>query len=161
MCKKHNLKIKSLSKKQGNGFTILELLMLLLVVGILATLAYGEYGRYFDKARVAVAKADLFDISLRLSVYFINNKSYPETLADIGGASLDPWGNPYQYLNIQTARGKGKLRKDRNLVPINSDFDLYSKGKDGRSVSPLTAKSSKDDVIRANNGGYYGLAKDY
>ena len=56
---------------------------------------------------------------------------------------------------------KGNQRKDHNLVPINSDFDLYSMGKDGASAPPLTAASSQDDIIRANNGEYYGYGKDY
>jgi general secretion pathway protein G len=44
---------------------------------------------------------------------------------------------------------------------LNSDYDLYSKGRDGRSVSPLTAKASRDDVIRASNGGFIGLGANY
>jgi len=47
------------------------------------------------------------------------------------------------------------------MVPINSDFDLYSMGKDGRSVAPLTAKDSRDDIVRANDGGYVGLASEF
>ena len=50
------------------------------------------------------------------------------------------------------------MLKDRFLVPINSDFDLYSMGKDGKSQMPLTAKDSRDDIIRANDGAYIGLA---
>ncbi|MCP5251868.1 MAG: hypothetical protein H6939_09135 [Burkholderiales bacterium] len=46
-------------------------------------------------------------------------------------------------------------------MPINSDYDLYSMGKDGASVSPLTAKASRDDIIRANNGRFIGRAADY
>ena len=73
----------------------------------------------------------------------------------------DPWGNPYQYLNFADTKGKGAMRKDRFLVPINSYFDLYSIGKDGQSVPPLTAKVSKDDIIWANDGDYVGLASQY
>lgn len=57
--------------------------------------------------------------------------------------------------------GIGGARKDRFLVPINSDFDLYSMGKDGQSVGPLTAQKSHDDVIRANDGEFYGLAANF
>jgi general secretion pathway protein G len=46
-------------------------------------------------------------------------------------------------------------------VPINSDFDLYSVGRDGQSAPALTAKVSQDDIVRANNGGFVGLASDY
>lgn len=56
---------------------------------------------------------------------------------------------------------KPKPRKDRFLVPINSDYDLYSKGRDGESVAPLTAKQSHDDVVRANDGAFVGLAVNF
>ncbi len=52
-------------------------------------------------------------------------------------------------------------RKDKQLHPINSDYDLYSVGKDGETVAPLTAKKSWDDVIRAADGAYIGLAKGF
>jgi general secretion pathway protein G len=74
---------------------------------------------------------------------------------------LDPWDNPYHYTNLEAAKGKGSARKNKNLVPINSDFDLYSSGKDGASVSPLTAKASRDDIVRASDGRFVGLASDY
>jgi len=77
---------------------------------------------------------------------------------------LDPWGRPYVYLKFPPSKGKappGGARKDRFLVPINSAFDLYSLGKDGNSVAPLTAAASRDDVIVANDGGFVGLASNY
>ena len=52
-------------------------------------------------------------------------------------------------------------RKDRFLHPLNSTYDLYSVGKDGKTVAALTAKASKDDIIRANDGGFIGLAVKY
>ncbi len=55
----------------------------------------------------------------------------------------------------------GQARKDRFLVPINSDYDLYSLGKDGRSVAALTAKDSRDDVVRASDGAFIGLASNF
>ena len=58
-------------------------------------------------------------------------------------------------------KGNGKARKDRFLVPLNSDYDLYSKGKDGKSSSPITASDSQDDVIRASDGSYVGLASQF
>ena len=44
------------------------------------------------------------------------------------------------------------------MVPINTYFDLYSMGPDGQSVSPLTAKVSRDDIIYAHDGEYIGPA---
>jgi general secretion pathway protein G len=85
-------------------------------------------------------------------------------LADVGlGGMTDPWGNPYQYMKIagQDKKSVGTLRKDRFMVPINTDFDLYSMGPDGKSASALTAKISQDDIIRANDGQYIGRASEY
>jgi general secretion pathway protein G len=58
-------------------------------------------------------------------------------------------------------QGVGKARKNQFLVPLNSDYDLYSTGQDGDSQSPLKAKVSRDDIIRANDGAYIGLAAAY
>jgi general secretion pathway protein G len=96
--------------------------------------------------------------------YFIDNNEYPDSLADIGRENfLDPWGNPYQYLKIAGAdlKGVGKLRKDHSMVPVNSDYDLYSVGKDGKSSTPFTAKASQDDIVRAGDGSYVGLVSNY
>ena len=53
------------------------------------------------------------------------------------------------------------MRKDHKMVPVNSDFDLYSKGRDGKSQTPFTSKASRDDIVRANNGRYIGLVSGY
>jgi general secretion pathway protein G len=53
------------------------------------------------------------------------------------------------------------VREDKNLHPLNSDLDLYSIGPDGKTNLPLTAKASHDDIIRANDGGYFGVASNY
>lgn len=57
--------------------------------------------------------------------------------------------------------GVGMMRKDRFLVPINTHFDLYSMGPDGRSQPPLTAAGSLDDLIVANDGEFIGVARCY
>ena len=116
-----------------------------------------------DRANTVQAKSDILLIESVIERFYIADLKYPESLGELTGQipQLDPWGNPYQYLNITTTKGKGKVRKDHNLVPLNSDYDLYSMGKDGKSVSPLTAKASRDDIVRANNGGFIGLASEY
>lgn len=92
----------------------------------------------------------------------MDHGSLPESLEDIGrGGFLDPWGNPYKYLNYATVKGLGNQRKDHMQVPINDTYDLYSMGKDGESQSSLQAQASRDDIIRANNGKYIGLASEY
>ena len=150
-------------RKHRRGYTFIELLIVLAIVGTLIAIAASLYQDVRYKAQVIRAVADISTLQKEILIYGVSNDGrLPNTLADIGrGTLLDPWGTPYQYLNIATAQGQGQMRKDRFLVPINSDFDLYSNGRDGQSVSPLTAKVSQDDIIRANNGGYIGLASEY
>jgi general secretion pathway protein G len=144
------------------GFTLLEIIVSLAIAGILSGIAYPLYTEYIEKAKIARASEEILNISATLASYYTEYQKYPESLNDVGSATvLDPWGSPYQYLNIQTAKGKGKMRKNHFLVPINTDYDLYSMGKDGTSAAPLTAKASRDDIIRANDGAYIGLASNF
>jgi general secretion pathway protein G len=104
---------------------------------------------------------DLRDLALRIHHYRAQHGNLPNSLVDLGPPlPKDPWGRDYRFLNFETAR-PGNIRKDHNLHPLNSEFDLYSLGKDGRSVAPLTAKASRDDIIWARDGGFVGLAADY
>ncbi|MFP8965398.1 type II secretion system protein [Pokkaliibacter sp. CJK22405] len=145
------------------GLTLLELVITVAIVSILAGIAMLQYKNYREQADIDQATQDLRLLSLQIVSYsFDNNGNFPASLSDINQQNyLDPWGNPYAYLNIQTTTNRGKVRKDHNLVPINSDFDLYSTGPDGQSSSPLTASASQDDIIRANNGQFYGPADEY
>lgn len=145
------------------GFTLVELLLALVIIGILATIAVSGYSGYMDRLRNGQAQNDILLIESVINRFYTVNFRYPESLGELIEQipQLDPWGNPYQYLNITTTKGKGKVRKDHNLVPLNTDYDLYSMGKDESSVSPLTAKASRDDIVRANNGGFIGLASEY
>jgi len=144
------------------GFTLVELVLLVAMIGILSAIAVPSYSSYIKKAKISEAVADIETISLEIEIFKAGNPGLPANLATVPGINLlDPWGNPYQYLNFETAKGKGNMRKDRFMVPINSDYDLYSMGEDGLSVPPLTAKSSRDDIIRANDGQFVGLAVQY
>ena len=155
------LTIRWFSTEDRRGFTILELLIVVVIVGLLASMAVPVYTDLLDRARVTKAIGDISAIGQNITEFQLTNDRMPATLAELGMSAFnDPWGNPYQYLPIEGAK-KGQLRKDKFLVPINSDFDLYSMGPDGKSVSPLTAKASHDDIIRANDGGFVGVAEDF
>ena len=143
------------------GFTLIETMIAMAILAIVATLAYPSYSNYIERIDIAMVEKDFVEIELKMETYFASYGSFPPDLATVGMAKDDPWGNTYQYLNMALAQGEGAKRKDHNLVPINTDYDLYSKGPDGASAAPLTAQSSQDDIIRANNGEYIGVASGY
>ena len=143
------------------GFTLVELMVAIGVIVVAASIAVPSYSSYLDRVRIAQAVTDISVLNINARHYIIYNQVPPPSLAAIGVAGkLDPWGMPYVYLDLTTA-GIGKARKNKNLVPINSDFDLYSMGKDGLSKLPLTTPFSRDDVILANDGRFIGLASKY
>jgi general secretion pathway protein G len=145
------------------AFTLVELALVLAVIGILSTMAVASYLRFQERARQSQAIVDLKSISTALDGHEISAGQLPATLAELGvefSSKIDPWGNAYVYTPVATSP-VGKLRKDKFLVPINSDYDLYSKGPDGASVASLQAAASRDDVVRASNGSFYGTARNY
>lgn len=142
------------------GFTLIELMLTVAILATLAGIAIPIYDSYMDKARIAVAIADINTLQAKIQMYEDEYDKLPVSLSDLKEVNPDPWGNDYQYLNFAAAGPgwKGKARKDKFLVPLNSTYDLYSMGKDGQSKAPLTAKASKDDIIRASDGAYIDLA---
>jgi len=161
-----------------SGYSLVELLIVLALIMTLAAIGIPLYRDVIGRAQVAKAIGDISVLSAEITNYFTGEGSMPETLADIRRDQLtDPYGSPYAYAPIYGAptkgggngngkgggsgKPKGSFRKDRWLHPLNSDFDLYSVGADGRSVLSLSAKMSHDDIVRANDGGFIGLAKDY
>lgn len=144
------------------GFTLIELILTLAIIAVLAGIGVVTYNGYINTARIANAVKQIHMMSVVIDDFHEDNKAFPLSLADVGLDTLkDPWGNPYHYLNIATAGNLSLVRKDHNLVPLNTDYDLYSAGKDGQSAAPLTAKASLDDIVRANNGSFVGLASSY
>jgi general secretion pathway protein G len=128
------------------------------------SLAVPVYGRYVQRAKIAKACGDIGTIGIEVERFRLtSNDRIPQSLDELGiEIPVDPWNRPYVYVNIQSAgAGFGGLRKDGKLNPLNTDFDLYSKGKNGDSKGPLSAKASRDDIIRANNGSFVGLGEDF
>lgn len=150
------------SGEARTGFTLIELIAVITMMGLLLGIAVPRMEDVLKTVRVTRAIADISAIQLDILAYAATNDSLPSSLAAVGRAGvLDPWGNPYQYLKYDGSKNPAGARKDRALHPLNSDFDLYSMGADGASVAPITAKASQDDIIRANDGGYIGLARLY
>jgi general secretion pathway protein G len=146
-----------------HGFTIIELLTTMVILGILAGIVASKSKAAVAAAKVARAIGDIRTIQAEIQAYEIAYNGLPAGLVDIGrDRKLDPWGRPYAYLRFA---GRGPVppgaRRDTFLVPINSSFDLYSLGADGQSAPPLTARRSHDDVVRGNDGGFIGLGRKF
>jgi general secretion pathway protein G len=145
------------------GFTLLELIVAISIIATLGVIGASEYAGYVQKAKDINAASAIAELSLKIASYRSSYGVYPNSLNALKRTNiLDPWGRPYQYLKIENGGlGVGQARKDRFLVPVNSDFDLYSMGRDGMSAPALTAAKSRDDIIRANDGAYIGKAEAF
>lgn len=119
------------------GFTLLEVMVVVIIIGLLATMVLPKVIGRTEEAYVAKAKADISSLSSALKMYRLDNFHYPST--DQGLQALvkkpvgepqpkhwkgyietlpkDPWGNSYQYLQ------PGE----------HGDFDLWSTGADGKN----------------------------
>ena len=136
-------------------------MVVIAIIGTLAAIAIPNFLSYRERAKVTVAITEIKGIERDITAFEANNGRLPVSLVEAGrGNPLDPWGNPYVYYPVDSVP-MGKLRKDKSLVPVNSDYDLYSMGADGKSQAPFTAKASQDDIVRANNGAFTGLAQNY
>lgn len=152
---------ESVHSHAPGGFTLVEILLVLVLVFILLTIGIPSLSEAIDKANIAHAIGDVRALSNELMTLGADGE-LPNSLEEIGrGGMSDPWGEPYVYRKFDGPRDLSSARKDKFLVPLNTDFDLYSKGKDGASTSSLSASMSLDDIIRANDGGWIGLAEKY
>jgi general secretion pathway protein G len=147
------------------GFQLVEMMLVLAILGIVSLVAIPSYLSFLDKVDYVTAETDITDISVVIEQYYSGKGEYPLSLADIGKGNLrDPWENPYYYLRIaggSGGNGNGNVRKDKSLSPVNSDYDLYSAGKDGQTKAPFPPKVSHDDIVRASNGRFIGYAADF
>ena len=150
-------------KKTQRGFTLIELMIVVVIAAILAMVSTAGYGMFVDRARAARAIGDLGDIHIALQKFLLTGPGgLPADLSVVGLDNLrDPWGNPYQYLVVEGLANNGPVRKDKNTVPVNKQYDIYSMGKDGVTSAPFTSTEGEDDIVMAGDGTFFGLAKDH
>ena len=151
----------SRSAPSESGYTVVELVIVLAIVGVLTAVAIPIYGGYTDRQDQRTAISDIRVLETAIERFRTEFGRLPSSLDGVTDLVLDPWGNPYAYLNIEDMQPGDQPRKDKYLVPINSDYDLYSMGKDGSTAAPLTTQASRDDIVRASDGSYVGLAENY
>lgn len=95
-------------KLQNKGFTIVELLIVIVIIGILATIGFVSFASAQNKAKKSKAQAITAQVKSKLGEYYTDNNSYPLTKGDLttylnangGGATATEFnasGNPYTY----------------------------------------------------------------
>ena len=146
--------------RRSRGIALMEFVYAIGVVAIVASVSVSGVNSYENRARAARAIGDIGTISVQLYRWQSNTRKFPETLAEAGlNGFVDPWGQPYRYVNVATAKN-GDVRHDRNSRPLNTDFDLYSMGPDGGTGTQLDEDRTQDDIVRAHDGQFIGAAQD-
>ncbi len=126
-----------LSRRRERGFTLIEIMVVVIIIGLLAAIVAPQVIGRVDDAQIEKARADIRNIESAMNLYRLDNFTYPSTEQGIdalvnkpndpnvrnwndGGylarMPKDPWGNPYQYLS------PGQ----------HSAIDIYTLGADGR-----------------------------
>lgn len=135
------------------GFTLVELLIVVAIVAIVAALSIPGYVTFIKNAQYSRAMQEIRLIEAEIYDYQITQGNPPPNLAAINRSTLlDPWGNPYEY-NPAPARRYA-------FDPLNTDFDLYSKGYDGLTADLVHVLGAggpgSDDMVRGANGAFLG-----
>lgn len=130
--------LRQRTRRAAHGFTLIEIMVVVVILGILAALVVPKIMSRPDEARIIAAKQDIASISQALKLYRLDNGRYPTTEQGIAalvtkptaepvpnnwkaGGYLerlpkDPWGHPYQYLN----------------PGVRGEVDIFSFGADGQ-----------------------------
>ena len=127
---------KSSNKQQG--FTLIEILVVMVILGMLAALVVPNIIGRDDDAKVTIAKADLRNLSNTLSLYKLDNFVYPSTEQGLEALVTKPSGEP-EAKNWKEGGYLSKLPKDpwgnvyQYVSPgAHGPFDIYTLGADNK-----------------------------
>ncbi len=156
-----NSKLSRDDCKRHRGFTLIELMIVVAIIGIIAAIATVTFQSFAEKARIKKAASEIASIQTEIKGYEAYEGSLPNSLSALDDFNMsDPWGNSYRYSNFAIVP-TSEWRRDKNLHPLNVDYDLWSNGKDGLTHKNIMIVESLDDIIRANDGAYIGIASKY
>ena len=139
------------------GFTLVEVLVVIAIVAILAIIALPSYSMLKDLAKNARAETEIRMLEKGIALYVVDNNVLPTQLSDIPNATLiDPWLNQYKYYPITVPNDPGAYAYTvQGTDLVNTDYDLFSMGKDGQTAYLMTPEgsTSSDDIIRCGQIG--------
>jgi general secretion pathway protein G len=124
------------SAKRMRGFTLIEVMVVIVILGVLAALVVPRVMNRPDEARAVAARQDIAAVMQSLKLYRLDNQRYPTTEQGLQALvsrptsgpeaanwksyldklPMDPWGKPYQYLN----------------PGVRGEIDVFSFGADGQ-----------------------------
>ena len=122
----------------NGGFTLIELILVTVIIGILAGMVVTTYGGRVRETQIRAAKGDIASYGNAIDLYALDhNDQYPKSLEDLVSGKRnyvreirpDPWGNPYVYKPPTSA--------------LKADFQVFSSGPDG-------APGTEDDVTSSS-----------
>lgn len=127
-----------MKKYVAQGFTLIEIMVVIAILGIMAAVVVPKLVGHTDTARITAAKQDIASLKQALILYKLDNQRYPTTEQGLQALiekpttgpipknwkadgylekiPQDPWGNPYQYL----------------YPGVHGEYDLFSNGPDGQ-----------------------------
>ncbi|MEK8024671.1 MAG: hypothetical protein RLY78_3823 [Pseudomonadota bacterium] len=132
-----NLSLPPSPRRRRSGFTLIELMVVLVIIGVLAALIVPNVLDRTDDARATGARTDVNNLMQALKLYKLDNQRYPSNEQGLDALvkkptvnpapanwrpyleklPTDPWGQPYQYMN----------------PGVQGPIDVFSFGADGRS----------------------------
>jgi general secretion pathway protein G len=139
--------MERVDRKGESGFTLVELLVVLAILGLLVAIASPQVLKYLARAKVDTARIEMKSMATALDLFLVDEGRYPTEQEGLQalvtkpgdlvywagpylktgatGSPMDPWGHPYQY---RYSRQSG-------------DYDLFSNGSDGNTPIGLTAQA--------------------
>ncbi len=165
-------------KKLQKGYSLAELMIVIAILGIFLSFAIATFMNaevdcndptvrpgIFARVYESAARTKLMKIDIKIKTFSLNHSRYPDTIDELvghGGLGITADdlivdGQKMIFTPVNTTN-MGKVRKYKDIHPVNLNYDLYTLGRDGKTATPFTSQPGCDDIVVANDGKYIGYA---